>query len=265
MAITFFKNLSEKQENLLSVRPYSASSTHNQEGVARPLGVKIFHQILLVVDGEGVVHSGDRSYKLKRGSAFFTSKDCPNEYANHGELVTAFLTVNGDAIEDLISYADCDGFLFLESVNVEKYLNYINQILNEYYSQRREPIISALSYSMFCDFFAESGSFSADKNDKAIQYIEKHFAEKLTLDAIAAYANVSVSNLCHGFKEKYGTSVFTYIMDFRLSNARNLILSEPGLQIKSVASASGFDDLSYFCRAYKKKFGNTPRADKSLL
>ena len=265
MAITFFQNLSEKPENLLSVRPYSASCAHNQEWVARPLGVKIFHQILLVVDGEGVVHSGDKSYKLKKGSAFFTSKDCPNEYANHGTLVTAFLTVNGDAIEDLISYADCDGFLFLESVNVEKYLSYINQILNEYYSQRREPVISALSYSMFCDFFAESRSFSESKNDKAVQYIEKHFSSKLTLLEIAKYANVSVSNLCHSFKEKYGTSVFNYIMDFRLRNARNLLLSEPGLQIKAVASASGFEDVSYFCREYKKKFGKTPREDKSII
>ncbi len=265
MAITFFQNLSENQENLLSVRPYSASCAHRQEAVARPLGVKLFHQILLVIDGEGVVHSGDRSYKLKKGSAFFTSKDCPNEYANHGELVTAFLTVNGDAIDDLISYACCDGFLFLESVNIERYVGYINQVLNEYYSQRREPIISALSYSMFCDFFAESGSFSANQNDKAIQYIEKYFAKKLTLLEIAEYANVSVSNLCHSFKEKHGTSVFAYIMNFRLRNARNLILSEPGLQIKAVAGASGFDDVSYFCRAYKKKFGKSPTEDKVII
>ena len=264
MAITFFTNTSNKQ-NSLAVRPYSASAKHYQEWVARPMGIKLFHQILIVLDGEGIVHANGQSHKLHRGTAFYTSPDCPNEYANHGGLVTAFLTVNGDAIEDLISYAGCDGFLFLESVNTEKHLNYINQILNEYYSQKREPIISSLSYSMFCDFFAESGSFSTDKNDKAIQYIEKHFAEKLTLDAIAAYANISVSNLCHSFKEKYGKSVFTYIMDFRLSYARNLILSEPGLQIKSVASASGFDDVSYFCRAYKKKYGNTPREDKTTL
>lgn len=264
MAITFFKN-TVKNQGLLAVRPYSASNSHLQEWVARPTGVKIFHQILLVLDGEGVVHAPGKTHKLKRGSAFFTSKDCPNEYINHGGLVTAFLTVDGSAIDELLAYTECDGFLFLESVNVEKYVGYINQVLNEYYSQRREALISATAYSMFCDFFAESESAHLCEDDKVLYYIEKHFTEKLTLSMIAEDANVSVSKLCHNFKDKHGTSVFNYILDFRLNNARSLIMSEPGLQINAVATASGFEDLSYFCRAYKKKFGRTPKEDKSFL
>ena len=263
MAITFFKSAAKKQRQL-AVRPYSASIRHPQEWVARPGGVKIFHQILLVLEGEGVVHAPGKTHKLKRGAAFFTSKDCPNEYINHGGLVTAFLAVDGSAIDELLAYTECDGFLFLESVNVEKYIGYINQVLNEYYSQRRESLISATAYNMFCDFFAESESVGLSDDDKVLYYIEKHFTEKLTLSMIADSANISVSKLCHTFKERHGTSVFNYILDFRLNNARSLIMSESGLQIKAVATASGFDDLSYFCRAYKKKFGKTPKEDKII-
>lgn len=264
MAITFFNSAANAQK-LLAVRPYSASAKHYQEWVTRPTGIKLFHQILLVLDGEGVVHTNGESHKLSRGAAFYTSPNCPNEYANHGGLVTAFLTVNGTAIEDLISYSECGDFLFLESVDVEKYLGYINQVLNEYYSQGRESVISALSYTMFCDFFAESKSFSTNEHDKVMHYIERHFTDKLTLDMIAEYADISVSKLCHSFKERHSVAVFEYILGLRLGNARSLIRSEPGLQIKTVATASGFDDVSYFCRAYKKKFGKTPKEDKTVF
>ena len=74
MAITFFNSAAKKPARL-AVRPYSASNSHPQERVTRPEGVKIFHQILLVLEGGGVVHAHGKSYKLKRGSAFFTSKE----------------------------------------------------------------------------------------------------------------------------------------------------------------------------------------------
>ena len=264
MAITFFNSLAERQSSL-AIKPFSACSYYEQEWVARPSGIKLFHQILLVLDGEGVLHADGKTYKLKKGCAFFTSKTCPNEYANHGKLITAFLTVDGSGIDALISHFECKDFVFMEAVNIEKYLNYINQILNEYYAHRREALISALSYSMFCDFFAEIDEIAVNENDKVIHFIEKHFTKKLTLDAIADSADISVSKLCHNFKERHGCTVFEYILDLRLESARNLIMSETGLQIKAVASASGFEDVSYFCRAYKKKFGKTPREDKSIF
>ena len=265
MAITFFKNTSEKQENLLAVRPFSACANYEQEWVARPAGIKLFHQILFVLDGEGILHAEGKTYKLKKGSAFFTSKTCPNEYANRGKLITAFLTVDGSGIDSLISHYGNKDFIFAESVNVEKYLSYVNQILNEYSNHRREALISALSYSMFCDFFAESVEIGKSENDKVLHFIENHFTEKITLEEIAKSADISVSKLCHNFKSRHGCTVFEYILDLRLGNARSLIMSETSLQIKAVASAFGFEDVSYFCRAYKKKFGKTPREDKNTF
>ena len=84
--------------------------------------------------------------------------------------------------------------------------------------------LSSLCYSFFVDFFEEA-YFENYPTDKSIIYINKNFTEKITLSDIAKNSGVSVSKLCHDFKKKYGKTVFEYIMDLRLTYAKNIFLT----------------------------------------
>ena len=53
-----------------------------------------------------------------------------------------------------------------------------------------------------------------------------------------------------------------YLILKRLAYARMLLDSGAVMSVKEAAFASGFDDPSYFCRAYKKRYGTTPGADR---
>ncbi len=254
-----YNNISEN-DKALPICFYTVCDKHLQEYIIRPAGSLTFSQILFIVEGNGILKCGGHTYELKKGSAFFTGPDVPVEYINNGGLVSAFLTVKGTAVPELMKYFSCDGFLFYESVNIEKYLFNMKKIIDEYYTQKREGLLSAMVYSFYVDFFEEQNNAVAQ--DKVVLYIEKNFMKNLTLTELSEIGNCSVSKLCHDFKNKFNCSVFAYILDLRLNYARNLLHFNPKMLIKDAALSCGFNNVSYFCYAYKRKFNTTPSENR---
>lgn len=236
------------------------SENYNQESMKYG-SARNFHQILFILDGEGEVICGSSSYPLSRGCAFFTQAYVPVEYANRGGLVSAFLTVTGEAVDTLARSLSGDGFLYFDNVNLEKYLLMLRNIKHECETDMNQGRLSALSYSFFVEFLSQRKSGAPEYLESAVKYIEGNLSAKLTLEDIARQSCVSVSKLSHGFKKTYGISVFEYVLEIRLRYARNLILSPGRIMTKDAALASGFSDVGYFCRAYKERFGVTPGGD----
>ncbi len=243
---------------------HTASSSYRQTTMDYPEGKQYFYQILFVIEGNGTLYCNGETHKLKRGSAFFTSRYVKSRYEDDGGLMSAFLTITGDAVPTLLDYFGISDFLFVDSLDTNKYIRLINEITKEYYETKNESVLSALIYSFYVSFFNEPLSKPLSSLDKTSLYIEKNFTEKLTLSEIAKINNSSVSKLCHDFKEKYGHSVFCHIIDLRLNYASKLINSRPNLKVKEISVLSGFDDVSYFCKLYKEKFGISPAESKKM-
>ena len=93
--------------------------------------------------------------------------------------------------------------------------------------------------------------------NRAIKYIQRNFAGKLTNHDIADFCSLSESSLCHLFKEHIGKSVHQYIIETRLTLAKKL-LSASNQSIASGASKSGFSDYNYFALCFKKHTGVSP-------
>lgn len=242
----------------LPINFHTASSRYKQMTMEYQAGKQNFYQILIVVEGKGILQYRNETYELKRGCAFFTAEGVPSKYINTGGLITAFLTAKGDGFSQMLNHFECNDFLFYESVNVEKALSDIDKIIHEYYEYKRESILSALTYSFFTEFFEQQQENSFAPLDKTALYIEKNFTKKLTLSELAEINESSVSKLCHDFKSKYGCTVFQQILNLRLTYAHNLLITNSNTKTKDAAIACGFDDISYFCRAYKNKFGTSP-------
>lgn len=240
----------------------SVGENHKQETIRRPEGTKRFHQILFILEGKGTLHCNGKTYMLKKGCSFFTSIHTPVEYINEGGLVSAFLTVTGSAADELNENFADNGFLFYENTNIEKYLAMIRQIINEYQNGTDQGKLSSLAYSFYIDFFESARNENCDWLDEVTKYINKNFSNKITLESLSQHFCVSISTLCHSFKNKYGMSVFEYVLEMRFQCAHNLFISYNDITIKDAALLCGFTDVGYFCKAYKNKFGKTPTEDK---
>ena len=121
-------NLKKDDSIIFPVSFHTVCDRHPQETVRRESGASI-DQILLVVEGTGVLKCQGQTHELRRGSAFFVAKSCPVEYVNTGGLVSAFLTFNGDSLRSVFDYYGVRNFLFYESVSVGKYADKISEII----------------------------------------------------------------------------------------------------------------------------------------
>ena len=241
---------------------HTACTDFSQSSMKYPAGSQDFYQILLVLDGSGILHCGGKTFPLQRGCAFFTAMGYPSEYINTSGLTTAFLTAKGSAMPMLHALYHCGDFIFVEQIALEAYLEKIEEIIQVYYENKREGQLSALTYNFFVTFFEQQASSDLTPLAKTSLYIEQHFTDKLTLEHLAAISSVSISKLCHDFKAAYGCTIFQYILNLRLTYARSFLRASTQARIKEAALACGFDDISYFCKAYKKKFGKTPSEDQ---
>jgi AraC-like DNA-binding protein/mannose-6-phosphate isomerase-like protein (cupin superfamily) len=92
---------------------------------------------------------------------------------------------------------------------------------------------------------------------RAVRYVEQHFREPLTLAQVAAVAHLSPHWFSEQFRRATGDSFQSYLKRRRLQFARAL-LDSTQLGVTEVAHAAGFNDLSYFGRAYREQYGFSP-------
>ncbi len=92
---------------------------------------------------------------------------------------------------------------------------------------------------------------------KALEYIDGHYAETLSLRAVSQYIHLNPNYFCQLFKEETGENFSNYLTVLRLRKAEEL-LRESDLKAYEIAERVGYPNLSYFSRLFKKYFGKSP-------
>jgi len=91
-------------------------------------------------------------------------------------------------------------------------------------------------------------------------WIEAHLGERLSSERIAAACQLSVRHLNRLFAGE-GTSLMAHVWERRLTRCHRDLASPTmrGRSITEIAFAAGFLDLSHFSRAYRARYGCSPR------
>lgn len=94
----------------------------------------------------------------------------------------------------------------------------------------------------------------------ALSEIAEHYNRNEKIAYYASLCNMSEVNFRRLFHEYTGQSPIEYRNDIRLNNAK-IKLQSGMYNVSEAAEASGFTNLSFFTRLYKKKFGYTPKEE----
>lgn len=249
-------NIISEDAARLPVYFHTISSRHNQEDVVRPNGLNVC-QLLFVLGGEGMLSVSGKEHRLARGTAFYVSSGVAHSYCGEG-LTTAWITFRGDGVEAIKHYATDESVVF-HSTNVGEYALMIEDMEREYFGKKRECILSSMAYGVITAFFDEAQRTDVSDIDAALAYMEEHFATDITLAKLCSVCCMGHSSFSKKFKERFGMSAFEKLIEIRLINADMMLTHLPTKKVSAIAHECGFSDVGYFSKAYKRKFGKTPR------
>ena len=131
------------------------------------------------------------------------------------------------------------------------------QAKNDAYEMRSVGLLYELMPLFYLEYTAAVGARGGERLLPAKEYIEQHYRENVSLDALARLSNMSMTNFRREWKRQYAETPLQYRDGIRLYYALEYL--ESGYySISEIAEKCGFEDVSYFVRFFKKKMGVTP-------
>lgn len=105
---------------------------------------------------------------------------------------------------------------------------------------------------------SKTSSRSLERTRQISKYVEQHYSEPVSIKEISKACGMSQPHFMKFFKQTMGMTFTSYLNDYRLTMASRLLLSSED-SILTIAGDTGYNNLSYFNRIFKEKFGITPR------
>ena len=112
---------------------------------------------------------------------------------------------------------------------------------------------------------AHSGRSSKGFDLDQIQgFMLEHIDQTLSLDSLAATANLSRFHFSKRYKKLTGYSPIKHFLNMKMEHACQL-LDSTDLNVQAIATALGYDDPLYFSRLFSKTIGTSPRAYRASI
>ncbi len=92
---------------------------------------------------------------------------------------------------------------------------------------------------------------------KVFDFIDSNYNKKISASTLSNIAHISTYYFCRTFKQMTGKTTTEYINEVRLKKSIEL-LKDGNMNITEIAINCGFNDVNYFSRLFKKRYGVSP-------
>jgi len=93
---------------------------------------------------------------------------------------------------------------------------------------------------------------------RALQYIENHYKEPISLETAAQAMGISAGHLTRLMSNELKKGFARTLIDYRMKKAKEL-LRKPNVAVRDVSQECGYSDPNYFARLFRRVTGMTPR------
>ncbi|MEY2196491.1 AraC family transcriptional regulator [Neobacillus sp. BF23-41] len=233
-------------------------------------------EIIYICEGEGTFIIDNKSYTAKKGDILiYNTGVIHEEYSNPSNpLVTYFCGISNLAIDQLKDL--CIIPFDLEPI-IQK--NKYSDLIGLYFSHIfEESSLKAAGFEIICQGLLTSSialmhraiklqnlrNETKESNTLAHrikEFIDKNYKKNIKLEDIAAALYINKYYLSHVFKEQMKITPINYLINRRIGEAKNLLVSTE-LKIGEIARIMGYDNTNYFTLLFKKMTGETPKQFK---
>lgn len=93
---------------------------------------------------------------------------------------------------------------------------------------------------------------------KAMEYLDMHFKEAISVPALARIVAMSPSHLAHRFKQHARMGIRQYLLQQRITEAKLILEQTPDIKLTALAAQLGFCHFALFNRAFHHLTGMSP-------
>lgn len=240
------------------------------EGIVQPFP-NHFHEyyvIGFIEDGHRVLSCRNQEYALKKGNillfnpgdnhACVQSDDGTLDYRGFNITKEVML----DLAEEVTGRRELPGFsktvIFDEEVTC--YLHPLHELVMigscEFGKEENLLLLISLLIQRYGQPFESCIPECREEIEKACDFMEQHFADRIYLDQICRYAGLSKSTLLRAFTKSKGVTPYSYLENIRIGKAKKLL--EQGIPPIEAAMQTGFSDQSHFTNYFNRFIGLAP-------
>lgn len=224
------------------------------------------HLLVYALSGTADYEFDGKAYQVQQGDIMFFPKGLPHSGRSDPEDPWSFVTIGfdatsprGDAMTQLASLRHHYRGAFTDQVSAnfpEIYVSWTDKKPG-HLVRCRGLIMTALYALIREETQAHLYSPHAQKIVAIIATMREHFDHTHSVESLAERAGLSTSHFRALFREFTGLTVKEYQHKIKISKAKEFLLSGE-CNVGEAASKTGFADIYYFSRLFKKVTGTNP-------
>lgn len=204
------------------------------------------------------VYPADRSYQV----GWIGESEFIHCYIDPQKLSEiTYESIDSDYLELMVHFMRYDPLIYQIVLALKTELE-TNPSSSRFYAESASTFLAAHLVKHYATkqwvFQKYTGGLSSDKLRQAIDYIQAHLAENLSLEAIATEVGMSRFYFCRLFKQSIGITPYQYLIKCRIDRAK-VLLRQRKLGITDIAVEVGFSNQSHFTKHFKRIVGKTPK------
>lgn len=259
---------------------YHFDHVHIEWNQQVPLHQQQTWELSYIITGSGARIIGDIVENFSKGEIILIPPNIPHCWSfdesvhdNEGKIENITIVIENDflfdcknlfselssSISELQSNKNAVSF---EGELLEKLQVLMTSMIHQDSIERLSSFIKLLKLISYCkEMHIVGHPIIENKKEKKQQeiylFILRNFQGNISLEQISKSVGMQKSSFCVFFKKMAGKSFFTYLTEFRIESSCQMLLKTK-LSVAEICIASGFNDIPYYNRVFKKNKNMTP-------
>lgn len=253
------EKVNRRSLNYLHVNNCGFQTRTDSFTVTRSDGWQDYH-FLLIRSGECVAWHNGEKYWMFPGNLLFYAPGEPQQYTFPQECQSLWLHFSGTAVEEILTSCHfTSGVYPFQPDNT--ILELFSTLIKRFNRVGEQQSTNAALIELIAHLAERAEHPEASRCPDGIQRVTSHitrnYGSRFTLDELAALSGYSKSRFSYLFRKFIGQTPLEYLRNIRLNSSCDLLCSTQ-LSISEIAFSCGYDDVLYFSRIFRKRYGIPP-------
>lgn len=284
-------------DNIFRANELIQAYYHDEHYNFTPIHTHDFHELNIVMTGNGKHYLNDSAYSISSGDVFIMPPGVPHGYEFDSKKYSIFhLLFSKKFFEKYQEQLEClTGYEILFNIDPlirsqnENINNFLHVNITENYNLMRifdeltllenthknntenaKEYLALYVISKICEMIEdEKATYSGNKRYsfdllKSIEYIHLNYGNKIDLQDLYEISCMSRSSYIRYFKQIFNCTPIEYIQNYRLRQSKSM-LKHTDKSLAVIANDCGFCDSAHFSRLFKEKYQLSPSKYRSSL